>query len=124
MSEEKILLEFETDMFGIKGNKDGAFKIPKEHYVLTNERLRIRKQGVMTKTLSDIELFKIKDTAVKQKMTDKMRNVGDIEIISSDESDPVKVLKKIKDPHEVRETLRNAAKQARGKEGVSFRYDL
>lgn len=124
MSEEVTLLEFETDLFGIKGNKDGAFKIPKEHYTLTNERLRIRKQGVMTKTMNDIELFKIKDTSVKQKMTDKMRGVGDVEIISSDESEPVMILKKVKDPYEIREKIRNAAKKAREKEGVSFRYDL
>lgn len=124
MSEEKTLLEFETDMFGLKGNKEGAFKIPKEHYTLTDERLKIRKQGVVTKTMSDIELFKIKDTSVKQKMTDKMRNVGDIEIVSSYESDPVITLKKIKEPFEVREKIRNAAKSAREKEGVSFRYDL
>lgn len=124
MTEELTLLEFETDLFGLKGNKDGAFKIPKEHYTLTSERLRIRKQGVMTKTLSDIELFKVKDMTVKQKMTDKVRNVGDIEVISADEAEPKITLKKVKDPHEIREKIRNAAKEAREKTGVSYRYDL
>lgn len=124
MSEEVTLLEFETDLFGLKGNTEGAFKIPKEHYTLTNERLKIRKQGVMTKTLSDIELFKVKDMTVKQKMTDKIRNVGDIEIISADESDPLIVLKKVKDPHQIREKIRDAAKAAKEKAGVSYRYDL
>src|SRR5690606_18722325 len=119
MGEEKVLLEFEMDMFGIKGDR-----IPREYYTLTNERIKIRKQGLLTKELNDIELFKIKDTSVKQKMTDKVRNVGDIEIISADESDPVIVLKKVKDPHEVREKIRRAVKEAKEKAGVTYRYDL
>jgi len=107
------------DMFGIKGDR-----IPREYYTLTNERLKIRKQGMLTKELSDIELFKIKDTYVKQKMTDKVRVVGDIEIISADESDPVITLKKVKNAHDVREKIRSAAKNAKETAGVSYRYDL
>lgn len=119
VSEEKTLLEFEMDMFGIKNDR-----IPREYYKLTNERIIIRKQGLITKDLNDIELFKVKDTSVKQKMTDKIRNVGDIEIISADESNPVIVLKKVKNPHEVREKIRSAAKEAKEKAGVMYRYDL
>ena len=121
---EQTILEFETDLFGLKGNKDGALKIPKEHYELTTERFKIRKQGVISKTLSDIELYKIKDITVKQKLTDKARNVGDIEILSSDESDPQYVLKKVKNPHDIREQIRNAAKASRKAEGVAFRSDV
>lgn len=122
--EEKVLLEFENHLFGIKGNKDGLLKIPKEYYTLTNERLKVNKQGVVTQTRSDIELFKIKDMTVKQKMKDKMINIGDIEIISADESDPVMILKRVKDPHEVREAIRKASKEAKELVGVAYRYDL
>ncbi|MBU5594903.1 PH domain-containing protein [Amphibacillus sp. MSJ-3] len=123
MSEE-IILEFESDLFGIKDNSEGPLKIPKEYYTLTTERLKVRKQGVMTKTLSDIEVFKINDITVKQKLTDKVRGVGDIEILSADESDPKLILKKVKDPHEVREQIRDAAKKAKEKMGVKYRYEL
>lgn len=122
--EEKTLLEFETYMFGIRGNRDGFLKIPQEYYELTTERLRITKQGMITETRDDIELFKIKDITVHQKMKDKLMDVGDIEIISADESSPKIVLKRIKSPHEVREQIRAAAKKAREAAGVTFRFDL
>lgn len=117
-------MEFENHLFGIKGNKEGMFKIPKEHYTLTNERLKVNKQGVMTQTKSDIELFKIKDVTVQQKLKDKAMNVGNIEIISSDESDPVLVLKNVKDPHDIREKIRDASKKAKQEAGIAYRQNV
>jgi len=121
---EKTLLEFENHMFGIKGGKAGFLNVPKEYYVLTNERLKVTKQGIVTETRSDIELFKVKDITVKQKMKDKMMDIGEIEIISADESDPLMVLKQVKSPHDVREKIRSAAKEARELAGVSYKWDL
>lgn len=121
MAEEK-LLEFETYLFGLKGNKEGFLNIPTEHYELTNERLKITKQGMISKNLKDIELYKIKDIQVTQKLKDKMLGVGDIEITDADNN---KInLNRIKDPHEIREKIRSAAKAAREAEGVSYRVDL
>jgi len=124
MAEEKTILEFETYLFGIKGNKEGFLKIPTERYELTNERLKITKQGVMTESKSDIELYAIKDITVVQKLKDKMMDVGDIEIISSDASTPKVVLKRIKGPNDIREQIRRAAKDARDTAGVTYRMDL
>lgn len=121
---ETVVLEFEKYLYGLKGNKEGLIKVPREYYVLTNERLKITKQGLMTETRSDIELFKVKDITVRQKLREKVMDLGDIEIISADESDPVLLLKQIKNPHDVREKIRNAAKEARRLAGVSYRYDL
>lgn len=121
---EETILEFENHLFGIKGKKEGFLKIPKEFYTLTNERLKISKQGMMTETKSDIELFKIKDISVKQKMKDKVMDIGDVVIISSDASDPELTLKKIKGPHDVREKIRSAAKEARETAGVAYRQDV
>lgn len=121
---EETILEFENHLFGIKGKKEGFLKIPKEFYTLTNERLKISKQGMMTETKSDIELFKIKDISVNQKMKDKVMDIGDIVIISSDASDPQLTLKKIKGPHDVREKIRSAAKEARETAGVAYRQDV
>jgi uncharacterized membrane protein YdbT with pleckstrin-like domain len=121
---EKTILEFENYLFGLKGNKQGLIKIPKEYYELTNERLKVTKQGMITETKSDIELYRIKDITVKQKMKDKVMDVGDIEIISTDSSDPVLVLKQVKSPNDVREKIRTATKEAKDLVGVSYRQDL
>lgn len=123
-NEEKTILVFESHLFGIKGNKEGILKIPKDQYELTNERLKITKQGIMTQTRGDIELFKVKDLSVRQGLKDKAMGVGDILIISADESDPEIVLKNVKDPHEERELIRDAVKKAKEKSGVSYRYEL
>lgn len=121
---EKTILKFETYMFGIKENKKGIINIPKEYYELTNERLKITKQGVITKDIKDIELYKVQDINVKQKLTDKALGVGDIEIISSDTNNPVILLRRIKNPHEIREKIREAVKEARRSEGVVYKRDV
>lgn len=122
MSEERTLLTFETYLFGIKGKSDGLIKIPTERYELTNERLKITKQSVISETKSDIELYRVKDVSVSQKIKDKMLDVGDIEISTSDGSNLI--LKRIKSPHDVREKIRTAAKESREAAGVTYRVDL
>ena len=121
---EKTILKFETYLYGIKDSGGGALKIPKTYYELTNERLKITKQGIMTKDIKDIELFKVKDINVKQNFKDKLLGIGDIEIVSSDASDPTIVLKRIKDPHNVREKIRAAVREARRAEGVLFKREI
>lgn len=123
-NEEKTLLEFSTYMFGLEGKKETFMKIPQEHYELTNERLKIIKQGMISKSRDDIELFKIKDIVVHQKMKDKMMKVGDIEIFSSDESSPKITMKRIKDPHDVKEAIRSASMKAKDRVGVTYRQDI
>lgn len=122
MSEEKTILQFETYMFGLKSNDSGFLKVPKEQYELTNERLKINKQGVIGAKKSDIELYIVKEISVSQKLKDKMMDVGDIEIITTDGANVV--LKRIKSPQNVREQIRSAVKNAREAAGVSYRVDL
>jgi uncharacterized membrane protein YdbT with pleckstrin-like domain len=122
MSDEKTLLTFETYLFGIKGKSDGLLKIPTEKYELTNERLKISKQGLMTETKSDIELYRVKDVSVSQKLAEKVVDIGDI--IITDTDGRKLTLKRIKGPHAIREKIRTAAKEAREAAGVTYRVDL
>lgn len=122
MTEEKTLATFETYLFGIKGNKEGFLKVPTENYELTNERLKISKQGLMTATKIDIELYRVEDISVSQKFKDKALGVGDILIKEANGNETT--LKRIKNPHEIREQIRNAAKEAKEKVGVSYRSNL
>lgn len=121
---EKTLLEFSTYMFGLEGKSKGFVNVPTENYKLTNERLLIVSQGVVTKKRDEIELYKVKDIVVKQGIKDKMLNVGDIQIISTDESTPKLNLRRIKDPINVKETIRNAVKAARKAAGVTIRQEI
>lgn len=125
--EEKVILEFSTFMFGIdeKMKEKGIDKIPnKENYTLTTERLLIEKQGVIGSKREEIELYTVKDINVKQSMKDKIMKVGDIEIISADESTPNILLKRIKEPYEVKEQIRRAVINAKKNMGVQFRTNI
>ena len=123
-NEERTLLEFSTYMFGLEGQKKGFVNIPTYNYTLTTERLLIEKQGVISKKRDEIELYKVKDIAVKQTLKDKMMKVGDIEIISSDETTPTITLKRIKDPYDVKEHIRRAVINAKKEIGVTYRHNI
>lgn len=122
--EETTILEFESYLFGMKGNKEGILKIPKEYYELTNERLKVKKQGVMTQTKYDMDLYKINDIRVYQRLRDKAMNVGTIYVESSEAYDEMLVLKDVRDPHTVRETIRDATKKAKLEAGVTYRQEI
>lgn len=126
---EKELLKFSTYMFGMdnqKANIGGKFDLtlPKFNYTLTTERLIIEKQGVVSKKQDDIELFLIKDINLIQGMKDKLLKVGDLEIISSDNSTPNILIKRIQEPKEVREIIRKAVREARKAEGLTYRQNI
>ncbi|MDE0582225.1 PH domain-containing protein [Planococcus sp. A6] len=122
--EETTILEFESYLFGMKGNKEGILKIPKEYYELTNERLKVKKQGVMTQTKHDMDLYKINDIRVYQRLRDKAMNVGTIYVESSEAYDEMLVLKDVRDPHTVREVIRDATKKAKLEAGVTYRQEI
>jgi hypothetical protein len=92
-------------------------------YLITNQRVRII-EGLIGKTREDIELVKIQDMSQSQTVRERLLNLGDITIRSSDRSHPVVVLDNIKDPQAVHETLRRAVLKAREEHGLRFREQM
>ncbi len=86
-------------------------------YTLTSQRLRMER-GVLTKTIDEIELYRIKDTQLNQSLGDRMLNIGTIEVLSSDETNAKLFLPKIPNPREVREQLRLGVERVRLSRGV------
>lgn len=86
-------------------------------YTLTSQRLRMER-GVLTKTIDEIELYRIKDTQLNQSLSDRMLNIGTIEVLSSDETNAKLFLPKIPNPREVREQLRLGVERVRLSRGV------
>lgn len=84
-------------------------------YILTSQRLIII-SGIFTKDVDEIELFRIVDSSTSQSMIDLWADLGDIFINSTDKTGFLK-LHKIKNPHVVRDSLRQyymASRQKRG----------
>lgn len=123
---ERTILEFSTFMFGLEDKKKSIggnidLSLPQYNYTLTSERLFIVKKGYVAAKKEEIELYKIKDVAVKQGLKDKIIGIGNIEIHSVDESTPILLIKQIKNPEEIKEAIRSAVKSAKQK--MNMRYE-
>ena len=93
-----------------------------EKYELTSQRLRIYR-GVFARNLEEIDLVRIRDTKVKQHLGERMAGVGDVTIFSTDKNNPEIVLNNVKDPVEVRETIRKAYLAEQERRGLRYREE-
>lgn len=84
---------------------------------LTTQRLRIE-EGVLTKRVDEVELYRIKDTQLKQSVVDRVLGLGTVEIVSSDETNPVLHIRSIHNAREMREQLRQCVEKLRLARGV------
>jgi membrane protein YdbS with pleckstrin-like domain len=86
-------------------------------YVITTQRVRIV-SGIFTKDIQEIELFRVKDTMVKQSFYLRLFGLGTITVISGDERHPQLVLSGVPRPLELRERLRQEVMTLRQRFGV------
>jgi len=84
-----------------------AVWIRSKRYELTTERLRIT-TGVIAKHVEEIELYRVKDTAFRQTITDRLLGIAAVDISSSDTSTPRVEISGISvgDAKHVRESIR------------------
>ena len=85
-------------------------------YTLTNERLKVT-EGLLSKSVDEIELFRIKDTKVRQSFLNRIVGIGHIDVISSDRTGTIR-LKHLPKAPERREEIRRLSNEAREKKGV------
>jgi hypothetical protein len=89
------------------------------HYQITTERVRAR-YGLLGRDLDDIELIRIQDLDRTQGISERVLDLGDIQILSADPSRPKLTLRNVAEPDKVHEILRRAMLEARKK----FRYSV
>lgn len=77
-------------------------------YRVSNQRVIIE-QGVFSKTVEEIDLRYVDDSAFTQTLTDRILGIGSVTLMSSDVTSPRYVLRSIKDPRGVRELIRAEA---------------
>lgn len=93
-----------------------------ERYELTSQRLRIFR-GVFSRNVDEIDLVRVRDTKVKQHLGERMAGVGDVTIISTDKINPEIILQNVKNPMEVRETIRKAYLAEQERRGLRYREE-
>ena len=79
-------------------------------YTITNQRVMIER-GLVSKSLSEIDLRYVDDTQFAQSAFDRLLGIGNVTIVSSDKTTPVYVLTGVKDPRSLRETIRTHSYQ-------------
>lgn len=94
-----------------------------ENYVVTSERVRVV-TGLIGKQREDIELVRVQDIDHTQGISERILNIGDIIIRSSDPSDPEIVLRNVRDPEHVHEVIRRAMLDARKRYRFSFQEEM
>lgn len=92
-------------------------------YEITSQRIRVI-TGLFGNTIDEVELVRVRDTRVKQHLGERMLDVGDITIMSTDPSNPELVLNNVKNPMEVRELIRNAVNKEKDRRGLRYREDM
>ena len=86
-------------------------------YRLTTQRL-FRRRGLLAKQVEELELFRVKDVTVDQSMFGRLLHVGNITVLSTDDSTPTLPLVGIGDPIAVKEAIRLHYRAARQREHV------
>ena len=93
------------------------------HYTITDERIRVT-EGFLGKARENVELIRIQDVDYSQTFSERILNLGDINVRSHDSSNPLITLKNIKDPEQVYEILRRAILHARKKHNFTYREEM
>lgn len=92
-------------------------------YELTTQRVRLIR-GLLGRNYHEIELVRVRDTAVTQHVGERALNVGDVTIVSNDPSHPEFILDNVKNPMEVREMIRKATLQEKQRRGLHYREEM
>ena len=85
-------------------------------YTLTNERL-IKESGILKKERDEVELFRIKDTAVRAGLFQRFVGYGNIAIVSTDLSGTF-VMDNMPDAMKKREEIRSMSNKSREAKGI------
>jgi membrane protein YdbS with pleckstrin-like domain len=86
-------------------------------YVVTTQRVRIV-SGLFGKNIQEIELFRVKDTMVRQSFFQRLFGLGTITVLSGDAQQPRLVLQGIPHAIDLRERLRQEVMILRQRYGV------
>lgn len=74
-------------------------------YTLTDQRLKFSR-GVFTKTVDDLELYRVRDTKLQQSLWERAFGLGELTLYTTDASTPEVHLRWIHQAEQLRETLR------------------
>lgn len=94
-----------------------------EYYELTSQRLRLYR-GVFSRSLHEVDLVHVREATFSQHLGERMWNLGDVTLVTTNPEHPEVVLQNVKDPEKVRETIRGAYMAEQKRRGLRYREDV
>jgi len=86
-------------------------------YRITSDRIEFE-EGVFSKRLDNVDLFRITDLQLNQSLLDRILTIGTIELVTTDANQSTCVIFKIKNPRPVFEILKKTSLSADRRRGV------
>lgn len=87
-----------------------------KRYRLTTQRIIVT-QGILQKHVDEVELYRVKDTRCHQNLLERIVNMGNITVNSTDETGSF-VIEKVVDPTAKREEIRRLTEEAKNLRNV------
>ncbi len=84
---------------------------------ISSERIQIT-TGVLSKRMEEVELYRVKDTALEQPFLLRLFGLANIHLKTSDQSSPQLLIGPIAEARAIRENLRGAIEKVRDKKRV------
>jgi uncharacterized membrane protein YdbT with pleckstrin-like domain len=84
---------------------------------ITNERI-IDEKGVLSRVTNELELFRVKDITLQQPFWLRLVGLSNIQMITSDRSNPLFIIPGVKNGKKLREELRSVIDKRRTEKGV------
>jgi uncharacterized membrane protein YdbT with pleckstrin-like domain len=81
------------------------------HYRITDQRIVIE-SGVLSRQIEEIDMRNVEDLVFRQSIVERLLGVGDVTIVSADQTSPRVRLVGLEKPRELRELIRTTAYQA------------
>lgn len=94
-----------------------ALVVATTRYTLTTQRLRLRR-GVFSRVFDEIEVYRIKDSTVRQSLVQRFVGLGTIDLVTSDRTHPTFTLTHVKGFEEVQSMIRTQTEAVRKSRGV------
>lgn len=84
-------------------------------YKLTTQRFFVQ-TGLISKKVEELELFRVKDVSMKQGVFQRILGVGNVTVLSTDDSTPTVHIAGVSSPEKVKESIRSHSRDARKSE--------
>lgn len=108
---------------GISDRLKGLVRLNTTTYKITSQRI-IVKTGLIGKDLEEIELLRVNDFSVDQSIPDRLLGIGTLTVFSDDASSPQLLFRKIRKVQAVKDVLRQAVRNEKIANNISYREQI